>query len=73
MERKMNTDEYIAWENLYTTRLEHLRNIVTHTLFDAKQGLLAEEDAQEKIAIVDEEVKGIIECGRIIKLLKEGE
>ena len=71
MVRKMNTDEYIAWQNLYTTRLDHLRNLVIHTIFDAKQGLLTDSEAAETIALVDEEVKDIIECGKLIKRLKE--
>ena len=72
MVKKMNTDEYIAWQNLYTIRLDHLRNIVIHTIFDAKQGLLTDLEASETVALVNEEVKDIIECGRLIKRLKEG-
>lgn len=71
MVKRMNTDEYIAWQNLYTIRLDYLRNVVIHTIFDAKQGLLTEEEASDTIALVNNEVKGIIECGRLIKRLNE--
>ena len=65
----MNTDEYIAWRSLYTTRLDHLKDIVIQTIHDAKQGVLTDEEAVETISLVNEEVKGIIECGKLIKLL----
>lgn len=69
MVKRMNTDEYIAWQSLYTTRLDHLRNLVIHTIFDAKRGLLTEEEASDTISLVNNEVKGIIECGKLIKRL----
>lgn len=69
MVKKMNTGEYIAWQNLYTTRLDHLKDVVIQTIYDAKQGVLTAEEAGETISLVNEEVKGIIECGKIIKLL----
>lgn len=65
----MSTEEYIAWQNLYTTRLDHLKDIVIQTISDAKQGVLTDEEAGETIFLVNEEVKGIIECGKLIKLL----
>lgn len=72
MVKKMNTDEYIAWQNLYTIRLDHLRNVVIHTIFDAKQGLLTEGEAADTIALVNKEVRDIIECGKVLKQLKKG-
>lgn len=69
MVKKMNTDEYIAWQSLYTTRLDYLRNLVIHTIFDAEQGLLTDEEAATTIEGVNREVKGIIECGKLIKRL----
>ncbi|KKM98439.1 hypothetical protein LCGC14_1157900 [marine sediment metagenome] len=71
MVKKMNTDEYIAWQNLYTIRLDRLRAVVIQAIFDAKRGLLTEKEASDTIALVNEEVRDIIECGRLIKQLKE--
>ncbi len=72
MVKKMNTDEYVAWQNLYTIRLDRLRAVVIQAIFDAKRGLLTEKEASGTIALVNEEVRDIIECGRLIKRLKEG-
>ena len=71
MVKKMNTDEYIAWQNLYTIRLDRLRAVVIQAIFDAKQGLLTSKEASDTITLVNEEVRDIIECGRLIKQLKE--
>ncbi|KKL76324.1 hypothetical protein LCGC14_2046050 [marine sediment metagenome] len=72
MVKKMNTDEYVAWQNLYTIRLDRLRAVVIQAIFDAKQGLLTSKEASDTITLVNEEVRDIIECGRLIKRLKEG-
>ncbi len=71
MVKKMNTDEFIAWRNLYTVRLDRLRAVVIQAIFDAKQGSITEQEAEEAIALVNEEVKGIIECGKLLNQLKE--
>ncbi|KKM06186.1 hypothetical protein LCGC14_1746470 [marine sediment metagenome] len=71
MVKKMNTDEYVAWQNLYTIRLDRLRAVVIQAIFDAKQGLLTSKEASDTITLVNEEVRDIIECGRLIKQLKE--
>lgn len=71
MVKKMNTDEFIAWRNLYTVRLDRLRAVVIQAIFDAKQGDITDQEAQETISLVNEEVKGIIECGKLLNQLKE--
>jgi hypothetical protein len=47
--------------------------VVIQAIFDAKQGSITEQECQETIALVNEEVKGIIECGKLLKQLKEGD
>lgn len=70
MVRKMSTDEFIAWRNLYTKRLDRLRGIIIQATFDAQQDLITEEESEEIISSVNEEMRGIIECGRLINQLK---
>ena len=72
MVKKMSTEEFIAWRNLYTTRLDHLRAVVIQAIFDAKKGHITEQEASETISIINEEVKTIIECGKLLNQLKKG-
>lgn len=70
--RKMNTAEFIAWRNLYTKRLDRLRGVVVQAIFDSKEGTITPEEAEETIFTVNEEVRGIIECGKLLNRLKKG-
>lgn len=72
MVKKMSTGEAIAWRSLYKIRLDRLRATVIQAIFDAKEGRITEEDAEVIISVVNEEVKDIIECGRLINRLKRG-
>ena len=73
MVRKMSTDEFIAWRSLYTRRLDNLRAQVIQAVFDAKDSKITEEVSEEIIRLVNEEVKEIIECGRLLNQLKKGD
>jgi hypothetical protein len=46
---------------------------VIQATFDAKQGVISEEERDETIETVNEEIKGIIECGKILNHLKKGD
>lgn len=72
MVKKMSTGDFIAWRSLYTIRLDRLRAIIIQAIFDAKEGRITDDDSEVIISIVNEEVKEIIECGRIINSLKRG-
>lgn len=71
MVKKMNTADFIAWRDLYKIRLDHLRGVVIQSIFDAKSGHISEEECEEIIRVINEEVKEIVECGKLINELRK--
>lgn len=73
MVRKMSTVDSIAWRKLYKNRLNQLRGVVIQATFDAKAGHISEVECEEIISTVNEEVKTVVECERLINLLRKGD
>jgi hypothetical protein len=72
MVKKMGAAEFMAWRNLYTKRLDHLRRVVVDTTAAANEGLIESKEARVVIDEVNQEINIIIECGRLLNSLRKG-
>lgn len=70
--RKMSAENFNALRKLYTVRLHELRQQTVLVFWSARIGSKEPEEAIQEMDEIDQEVKGIIECGRMMVNLRRG-
>lgn len=67
---RMKKEDFIAFREFYVQRLDSLRDEIIKLNVEAKEGLRGSCQTLSKMNEIDNEIKGIIECGTVINYLR---
>lgn len=70
--RRMSAEDFNALRKLYTERLHELREKTIMVSWLGRNGYKDLEVAIQEMNEIDQEIKGIIECGRVMVNLRRG-